>query len=146
MFSMNDERGQYAPTRFPGGQECEENHPHGQRKPAAMGDLEHVCSEKRHFHEEEWQTDKKCLRAAPAKNPPRRKIEKKSGDNHRHRDGDSVCGREIRGILKTNHQADAGDQQQPVHLGDVDLAAFRARRMFYFQARQIAELHRLHGE
>ena len=53
---------------------------------------------------------------------------------------------EIAGGLKPDHQCDAGDHEEEVHLRHVDLATHVGVGVNDLQTRQVAKLHRLLGE
>ena len=73
-------------------------------------------------------------------------VEDQRRDQHRRRDGDAVRRRQVARRAERDHEADAAEHQQPVDERDVDLADVPLGRVQDRQARQVVELHRLHGE
>ena len=58
----------------------------------------------------------------------RHEVEEHRGDGHRARHRDAVGGGQVARRAEAEHQRHAGDHQQPVDLGDVDLPLGRAPR------------------
>ena len=84
--------------------------------------------------------------AAPVPEIARDEIEQHRGDRHRAGDRDAVGVGQVVRRPESEHERDAGEHEQPVHLGDVDLPLRLAGGVDDGHARQVAELNGLPGQ
>ena len=131
---------------FPGGHEVEERAADQNREPTAVDDFERVGCEEYRFDRPENRTNGHGRSHFPVPHPTRREVKEARRDQHGKGDGDPVRGGQRGAVLESQNQADAGQPERVVELGNIDLPGGLIAGMQHLHAREIAHLHGLGGE
>ena len=109
-------------------------------KPSAMRNLDDVCAQETKLENKEWTADQHGTEFAPVPSVGENTEENQRGNCHCHGDGNAVCGRQVGGRAKPDHQADACNHEYPVHERYVDLSGMALRSVTNLDTRQIVHL------
>jgi hypothetical protein len=135
---------QLAPTT-PGGHDGEQRGAQHQREPATLQELERARHHQQRVQRQEHPGGGQGHGQRVAPGVAHDKEGEPGGDQHGHGHRNAVGRGQRRGAAKAQHRQQHGHQQQPVHLGHVDLAGLLGRGELHPHARQQPELHGLAG-
>ena len=128
---------------FPGGHDGKHHQTEGQRQPAAGDDFIEVRGEERDINAHKGNQQQRHNKLIPVPVLPRHRREQNGGQHHRSGHRNTVCRRQIRGVLKVNNHDDHRDIEQPVDKRDVNLPGLHFRGVNNTHRRQVPQTHGL---